>query len=525
MKTAIIVPLQPAAVGGRYLSSYLRANGQNTRLVFIPSLIPEADGTRYARDVKYECSDRLKDAVVELIQDADVVGFSVLAHFFDAMADLSAAIRGRTGKPAVWGGPHVSASPDSCLAHADILCLGDGEDTLLDIVANLQRGESTDRIPGTVSSRNGHVIRAEPRRAEPVLDRFPYLDFSFDGHFYIVGPDGREQVVAETPEAYRKYQKRYPTVEGEWKLLPYKTISARGCPYSCTYCSIGSQDKKALPFRARSVSAVIGELETVLAAHGDMIDVISLSDDTFLNHAEAWIADFSEQYEARIRKPFRVLGHPLSTTARKLEMLAKAGCMHFGMGIESLSRRVLFDVFNRKTPVPRVLESANIMVETAKAFKTLPPTFDVILGNPYQSPDENLESFRSLTLIARPAKFVQYHLNWFPGSVMFSRALADGIITSDDPIHYRASYLDKENIEPYLRVLHTALNEPTIPRWLLRALSGQRVFAVLNHLLKTFPQGESLAAVLLRLSRATPRKVVSKITALMNRRERQTWPA
>jgi radical SAM superfamily enzyme YgiQ (UPF0313 family) len=475
--------------------------------------------------VKYECSDRLKDAVVELIQDADVVGFSVLAHFYEAMADLSAAIRRRTGKPVVWGGPHVSASPDSCLAHADILCLGDGEDTLLDIVRNLQRGEPTDHIPGTVASRSGRVIKSEPRPAEPVLDRFPFLDFSFDGHFYIVGPDGREQIVAETPEAYRKHQKRYPTVEGEWRLLPYKTISARGCPYSCTYCSIGSRDKKALPFRTRSVSAVIGELESVLAAHGDMIDVISFSDDTFLNHGEAWIADFSEQYEARIRKPFRVLGHPLSTTARKLEMLCKAGCMHLGMGIESMSRRVLFDVFNRKTPIPKVIESANLMVEAAKTYKTLPPTFDVILGNPYQSPDENLESFRLLTLIARPAKFVQFHLGWLPGSALFSRALGDGIITSVDTVHYRAWFSNKENIEPYLRVLHTALSEPTVPRWLLRALSGRRVFAILNRLLKAYPKGEALAAVLLRLSRATPRKVIRKLTALMNRRERQTWPA
>ncbi|MBW1713166.1 MAG: cobalamin-dependent protein [Deltaproteobacteria bacterium] len=140
MKTCLIVPTELGSVGRRMLSSCLRAHGHETRLVFIPGLVPVKDGTRYARNVKFVYSDRLKQMLLEVVQDCDLIGFSVLAQFYEPLADISDFIRQKLGKPVVWGRIHAIMWPQSCLAHADLVCLGEGEETLLDIVEGLKPG-------------------------------------------------------------------------------------------------------------------------------------------------------------------------------------------------------------------------------------------------------------------------------------------------------------------------------------------------------------------------------------------------
>jgi len=286
------------------------------------------------------------------------------------------------------------------------------------------------------------------------LDGYPHPDFSFKDHFLVRAGAGQESVIEVTPKNYPEAQKKYPDLDGVRRLVPYKTISARGCPFSCTYCSIGSLDRTVMPYRKITVPRIIDELEQVIAAHGDIIDVISFSDDTFLTHSDQWILEFCETYKARINYPFRVLGHPLSVRQKQLDLLCQAGCMHFGMGIESLSQRILFDVYDRKTPVPKVIEAANRLVQTSKKHKILPPTFDVILGNPYETAADTHETFRMLAKVDRPAAYTQYAICFFPGSKLFNRAADDGIIDPQDPVHYRSWYSNEWEIAGYLRVLY-----------------------------------------------------------------------
>lgn len=373
-------------------------------------------------------------------------------------------------------------SPESCLNHADIVCIGDGEETLLDIVKTINKGGELEKIPGIMFLKNDQTIKTTLRQRKHDLDCYPPPDFSFKEHFWLYAVPGEEKIMEITPQNYPKLQKKYPDVNGERRLVPYKTVFARGCSYTCSYCSIGSQDKKIFPFRTRSVENVINELQQVIASYGDIIDVISFSDDTFLNHPEKWIAKFCELYTDKIKYPFRVLGHPLAINYNKVEMLCKAGCMHFGMGIESLSKNILYDVYNRKTPVHKVVDAANLLVDISKKFDILPPTFDVILANPYECLADKLESFRGLTKIGQPAKYTKFHLCFFPGSKLFLRAVEDGIIDKDDPIHYRSWCSSEVEMETYLNILYELIGKNRILSWYLQLLSSPAIFGFFNFL-------------------------------------------
>lgn len=104
MKICFVIPTEIASVGCRFLSSYLRSIGHDTRLVFVPDLIPIKDNIRYARNIKFQCSDKLKHMFLELVKDYDIICFSVLAQFYEPLADLSAFTRKKLSKPIVWGG-------------------------------------------------------------------------------------------------------------------------------------------------------------------------------------------------------------------------------------------------------------------------------------------------------------------------------------------------------------------------------------------------------------------------------------
>lgn len=79
-KIVLITPTPPdiTAFGVRSLSSFLRARGHKTRLVFLPGSIGllKTGGT-----YNYSYSQKIQDALLELVQDADLVGFSFFTSY------------------------------------------------------------------------------------------------------------------------------------------------------------------------------------------------------------------------------------------------------------------------------------------------------------------------------------------------------------------------------------------------------------------------------------------------------------
>jgi B12-binding domain/radical SAM domain protein len=92
------------------------------------------------------------------------------------------------------GGPHPSALPEEVLEHFDFVVIGEGEETLPELLQAIREGSDPARVKGIAFKRQGRVIFTEKR--SPVdLDSYP--PFS--------------------------------------KILAPLEIS-RGCPWGCTYC-------------------------------------------------------------------------------------------------------------------------------------------------------------------------------------------------------------------------------------------------------------------------------------------------
>ena len=186
MKIGFVIPTEVATLGCRYLSSYLRSKGHDTRLVFIPNLIPTKDGIRYARDTKYECSENLFSLIADSLGECDIVGFSLLAQFHEPLADISNFLREKTNVPTIWGGVHPTQAPEICAPFADMVCIGDGEETLLETISAIQMNQPWQDVPGLLYlDKFGEPVRTPFRKPLDNLDSYPLLDFSFSDHYFV----------------------------------------------------------------------------------------------------------------------------------------------------------------------------------------------------------------------------------------------------------------------------------------------------------------------------------------------------
>ncbi len=99
------------------------------------------------------------------------------------------------------------------------------------------------------------------------------------------------------------------------------------------------------------------------------------------------------------------------------------------------------------------------------------PTFDIILENPWENPDDELCTLRGVLDLPEPFVLQLYTLTFYPGTVLFDKAIADGIIEDTD-----VSYL-KENHDrglSYINFLFMLVNK-RVPNCIIRLISWKPV--------------------------------------------------
>jgi radical SAM superfamily enzyme YgiQ (UPF0313 family) len=157
--------------------------------------------------------------------------------------------------PIVWGGIHPSLLPEQCLNedYIDIVIVGDGEETALELTQRLENKKSLEGLMGSGYKKNGNAVLNPPRPFIKDLDNdlyrinFNLLDFT-------------------------KYFTKARNLE---RVIAYKT--SRGCPFDCSFCY--NQKFHQRKWRAKSPGRVIEDINFLKKNYN--IDGIMFYDDTF----------------------------------------------------------------------------------------------------------------------------------------------------------------------------------------------------------------------------------------------------
>lgn len=246
------------------------------------------------------------------------VGFSVYASSRRFTIKLAERLRGfRPDLPLIWGGPAVHTEQElSCISSRliDMAVIGEGEETLLEIVTRLSSGGPLPRdLPGTAVPV-GPRYHFNPRRPEIAdLDRIPY------------------------PTYHGFPLELYSGIEHHAMLI------SRGCAMRCAFCDTPMRSQR---FRCRSAENIMAEL----AHHSSQRQLSNLTFfDAAINGNPRTLRQLVERLAALPRK-LRWTGNffvQRRFTAEFYRSMAQTGCHQLFYGIESGSDRVL-ELMNKR---------------------------------------------------------------------------------------------------------------------------------------------------------------------------------
>jgi radical SAM superfamily enzyme YgiQ (UPF0313 family) len=243
------------------------------------------------------------------VLSADLVAVSAITSTAPQSYELADKARA-AGAIVVMGGTHTSFMPEEGMQHADFVVRGEGEFAFQELVDAIQRGEGFPEIQNlTYRSADGRLVSNPERPKIPNLDVNPIPD--------------------------------YHLIEG-WK--PGGVISvatSRGCPFSCTFCSVPGMYGHA--FRTHSIDRVLQELEL---HKGNMYTFFA--DDIFTANKKR-VKELLRQMIARGLTP--QWGAQVRTETvddpELLQMMRDSNCFNVYVGFESINPRTL-KLFQKK---------------------------------------------------------------------------------------------------------------------------------------------------------------------------------
>lgn len=240
------------------------------------------------------------------------------------------------GCKVILGGPDPAYYAEDYLRHgADIVVIGEGELTLAELITHISKNglNQLENVAG-IAFINGDdkVTETLPRPFLSDLSQHPWAD--------------REAI--DIPEYMRIWKENH----GKSSI---SVIHARGCPYTCTWCShsvFGNTHRRRTPEDAADELLWIKE-----HYHPDLI---WYADDVFgINHR--WLFAYAEALKKRgVKIPFECISRADRLNEEVIKLLADMGCYRLWNGSESGSQRIL-DAMQRKVKVEDVQAKTHLL--------------------------------------------------------------------------------------------------------------------------------------------------------------------
>jgi anaerobic magnesium-protoporphyrin IX monomethyl ester cyclase len=473
MKVSLVSPYPDITnYGLRTLSAVLREKGWKTQVICMPDFAGDGESF-HGTMTEQRYSPEVIEQYLELVKDSDLVGITLMTHYFDSAKQLTKAVQERLGKPVIWGGFHPSVRPDECIRHADYVAIGDAEDLIVQLMEKLEAGKTDDLhgINGLVWRKGDKVVRNHPGALEQELDNYAAPDFSRDDHWVLF--EGELRPV--TKDLLRRYLHN-GTISRMFGKIGYQTMTGRGCPHACTYC--GNSFYRDLYTRQRyvryrSVEHVMQELEAVKREY-PFINFFWFSDDSFFGRPLPDLLKFADEYKRRIGDPFYLLGSPGTITEEKYAALVDAGLLCIQMGVEHGSKRIQ-KLFKRSTMGnDKILKSAEII--TKYTDRTAPPQYDLVYDLAYETIDDKLDTLRLISELPKPYRLQVFSVIYYPGTSLHTLAVRDGLVYDERDEIYDRMYSERH--DSYTNTLLFLARTGKMPHPLLKLLIDRRVVDV-----------------------------------------------
>lgn len=229
------------------------------------------------------------------------------------------------------GGPHLTAVPEKTMSlfpHFDIGVIGEGEETIVELLQTKENNQDLMSIQGLIirDSRN-NLYLTERRPFIKDLNKLPFPAWDLLPGF---------------PKFYQPPAFRF-------KRLPASSIvTSRGCPMKCIFC-----DRSVFGDKCRWFSAnyVVEMIKILHQKYG--VQEILIEDDTFIMSKIRLVAICEGLLKEELKLSWSCLARVDRVDPKILTMMKKAGCWQIGYGIESGVQKIL-DIIQKKINLEQI---------------------------------------------------------------------------------------------------------------------------------------------------------------------------
>ncbi|MBI2385732.1 MAG: B12-binding domain-containing radical SAM protein [Elusimicrobia bacterium] len=405
-------------IGLAYIASALREAGHEVVLI-------DGIGEKPLQSVPIAYNLVLRGLTFEEIceripRDAGLIGVSGMfssewVHIRELINKIGAA---RPGIPLVAGGEHFTAEPAVSMKQCpglSVCVLGEGEETIVEVAAALEKGGDLKLVKGLALRDGGGVlltgerarIRSVDRIAKPAWDLIPL-------------------------RAYWDNFLSYGVNRG--KSMPM--LASRGCPYQCTFCS--NPVMWTTRWIARAPNLVLDEIEDYVKRFG--VSNVDFYDLTAIVKRD-WILEFAKGLvERKLGITWQL---PSGTRSEAIDAevskwLYASGCRNMNYAPESGSAESLKRM-KKNVSIPRLTQSLRDAVKAGLNVK-----LNIIIGMP---DDTHLDTWKTLWFLVKMSWHGAHDVSVgafspYPGSELYARLVKEGKIKHDDEYFDKLAYVD-----------------------------------------------------------------------------------
>jgi anaerobic magnesium-protoporphyrin IX monomethyl ester cyclase len=328
-----------------------------------------------------------KEAIRKIINSKPrIIGIQVMYSMKEKSLELAELLKEHC-ELLVAGGALPTTDPEAFLENFDVAVVGEGEQTMVEVVNQFMNGGDLSKIKGIVYREKdvGQIKRTSPRGLNEDLDSFPNPSRDlFDN------------------DSYKRFY---------CKKFGYTTtaiMTSRGCPFSCDFCSkpvFGNE------FRTRAVANVVDEIEEVISLGYNRI---WFADDCFTLDRNRLIGICDEIINRRLKIGWECLSRVDTLDSETVDKMKRAGCVRMFFGIESGNDSIL--VLMKKQITIRQVREALFLCKNggikAGAF--------FIVGYPGENEKTVLETVKFASSL--PLDYLSFTMPYpIPGTPLYER--------------------------------------------------------------------------------------------------------
>jgi radical SAM superfamily enzyme YgiQ (UPF0313 family) len=308
------------------------------------------------------------------------------------------------------GGSAFSIFPEKLYEFFDpefAIC-GEGEESLYQLITTLENNEDYSAVQGLVF-RNGDAVVVNERK-----NFSRHLDLSFENDLSSFYWDKSGMMNVQTK---------------------------RGCPHKCIYCTYPLiEGRKVRTLDAAKIVETLSDLY-----FNKKIDYIFFTDSVF-NINAGFNRDLAEMIiRSGVKIKWGAYFSPHDLDEKTLQLYQRAGLTHIEFGTESLSDSTLKN-YGKHFTVQEVIEVSDACNAVGIYYSHF-----LILGGYGETEDTINEGFENSNRIKDTVFFPYIGMRIYPGTMLYSLALDEGVINPEDdliePVYYLAGGINYETLK------------------------------------------------------------------------------